>query len=234
MKKHGNARRIPLLILALILCLAGCAIPMKPTDDASGTADPGSAAPTTAAPVQTLPAAKQLEERWLSGDLSDLAGTYRPAPTDPEEAAKLQAIQDDFAAFIEETAAPEQKPGLLDLLRPYTKLTLPEIPADAVFPLEVKGSLETPDVAAILTGLHYETYTDSEKLMQDLAAALEKGGFPTRTAELALTLEKDGNGVYAAPDREALLAFYGGFAELYRQAYLQFLTELGEMIGGQE
>ena len=231
MKKHGNARRLPLLILALILCLAGCAIPMKQTEDASGTADPGTAAPTTAAPAQTLPAAKQLEERWLSGDLSDL---YRPAPADPEEAAKLQAIRDDFAAFIEETAAPEQKPGLLDLLRPYTKLTLPEIPADAVFPLEVKGTLETPDVAAILTGLHYETYTDSEKLMQDLAAALEKGGFPTTTAELALTLEKDGNGVYAAPDREALLAFYGGFAELYKQAYLQFLTELGEMIGGQE
>ena len=234
MKKHGNARRLPLLILALILCLAGCAIPMKQTEDASGTAGPGTAAPTTAAPAQTLPAAKQLEERWLSGDLSDLAGTYRPAPADPKEAAKLQAIRDDFAAFIEETAAPEQKPGLLDLLRPYTKLTLPEIPADAVFPLEVKGTLETPDVAAILTGLHYETYTDSEKLMQDLAAALEKGGFPTRTAELALTLEKDANGVYAAPDREALLAFYGGFAELYRQAYLQFLTELGEMIGGQE
>ena len=56
MKKHGNARRLPLLILALILCLAGCAIPMKQTDGESGTKDPGTAAQTTAAPAQPLPA----------------------------------------------------------------------------------------------------------------------------------------------------------------------------------
>ena len=243
MKKHEKAIMILLSLLVLALCLAGCSVPMKETGDESGTKAPASssaaAAQTTAAqtepvPAEVLPAARQLTERWLSGDLSDLAGTYIPAPSDPEEAAKRRAIRDDLAVFRKETEPTESKSDLLGLLRPYTKLTLPEIPADAVFPLEIKGTLETPDIAAILTDLHYENYEDSGKLAEDLAAALEKGDFPLRVTELSLTVERDGDGFYAAPNQEAYLAFYGGLAELYRQEYTKYLEDLGNAVGGQE
>lgn len=235
-RKHLSQLLLPLLLL--LLGLAGCAIPIKETKDAGTTKDDASALATeeqtTPAPTEALPAAGQLQARWLSGDLSDLAGTYIPAPSDPEEAAKLQAIRDDLASFRKETEPAGEKSDLLGLLQPYTKLSLPEIPADAAFPLEIKGTLETPDIAAILTELHYENYEDGEKLAEDLAAALTRGGWPTRVTELTLTVEKDGDGFYAVPNPEAYFAFYGGLAELYRQEYSQYLEDLGNAVGGQE
>ena len=69
---------------------------------------------------------------------------------------------------------------------------------------------------------------------EDLAAALTRGGWPTRVTELTLTVEKDGDGFYAAPNPEAYFAFYGGLAELYRQEYSQYLEDLGNAVGGQE
>ena len=238
MKKTRIFRSIPILLVLLAL-LGSCSIPMKQTKEnvEKETKEPGAVIEKTSAAeseAEALPFAEQLKSRWLNGNLSDLAGTYIPVPSDPEEAAKRQAIRDDLAVFREETEPVEPKSDLLGLLRPYTKLTLPEIPADAVFPLEIKGTLETPDIAAILTDLHYENYEDSGKLAEDLAAALEKGDFPLRVTELSLTVERDGDGFYAAPNQEAYLAFYGGLAELYRQEYTKYLEDLGNAVGGQE
>ena len=223
-----------ILLLLLFLSLAGCSLPMKETSSGPRPEETTKApAPeTSAAP---LPAAKQLEERWLSGDLSDLAGTFSlPETTDPEREAELKAIRDDFAAFGEtapETGAEED--SLLDLLAPYTSVLLPEIQADAVFPLETEMTLKTPDVAAILKELHYENYEDSALLRADLEAALKKGSFPERTVTLTVRLLKEGETIYAEENREVLMAFYGGFAELYAEEYQKYLEELGTYLEGQ-
>ena len=157
--------------------------------------------------AEAVPAAEQLSARWQSGNVSDLAGFYEP------------------------DAAPE-KNGMLALLRPGTKVELPEIPADAVFPQEVPLTVTTPDLAAILTALHHENYEDGGKLSSDVKAVLDKGGYPERTVTVTVTLEKDESGIRAQQNTEAFFAFYGGLAELYMQEYEKYLEEIGTELGG--
>ena len=224
-------------ILLLLLALTGCGSSPEqteqtkqevPTENRSQTEE---ATVPTSAPVIVSP---QLTERWLSGDLSDLAGAFQPETADPEEAARLQAIRDDFAVFEEETEAAEDEEGLLDLLQPYTRVELPDITEDESFPLEVPMTVTTPDLAEILTSLHYEEYENGEKLTEDVKAVLKQGGYPERTVTVAVTVNNDGGTVYAEPNREAYFAFCGGLAELYMQEYRNYLERLGNAAGGTE
>ena len=223
-----------ILIVSLLLGLAGCSIPLKGSEEAGADGSSAAGQESTAEQTQAPPSfSQQLEARWLNGDLDDLAGFYQPV-SDPEEAARLQAIRDDFAAFEEESSATEEEKSLLNLTKPYTKLTLPEIPADTAFPLTAEVTIVTPDLAQILKTLGYENYEDADKLTADLEATLQKGGYPERTSTVTLTLQKDGEGVYAEPNREALFAFYGGLAELYMTEYTKYLEEIGQKLGGEE
>ncbi|MBO4872601.1 MAG: hypothetical protein J5496_04210 [Lachnospiraceae bacterium] len=237
--KKGRKPLAWLLLSLLLLGLTGCSIPMKATSEEAGSAagKTSEAAGEASQPEPTSglqTAARQLEERWLSGDLSDLAGFYEPQAADPDEAARLKAIRDDFAVFEEDSGETKQEEGILSLLQPYTKLQLPEIPDGAAFPLTVQAVLVTPDLAALLQSLHYESYEDAAKLTEDLTAALRQGNYSERSSTLTLTLLKDGDTVYAEPNREALFAFYGGLAELYMTEYQKFLEEIGNALGGQE
>ena len=242
MKKKKTMLRILATVLVLLVGLTGCSLSWKKTGEESSS--DGKPAKTTAAPeaatpaptTEVVPFARQLEERWMSGDLSDLAGYYLPQAADPEEAAKIKAVRDDFAAFEEETdpADPGKEQGLLSLVQGYTRLEMPEIPADAAFPLDIQVKVTTPDLAGILKDLGYENYESQEKLWNDLEKELKRGGYPERTSEVTLTLNKDGETVYAEPNREALFAFYGGLAELYMEEYRKYLEEIGNVLGGQE
>ncbi len=223
-------------VLLLLLALTGCGSSPEQTEQTKQEVPTESRPQTeeatvpTSAPVIVSP---QLTDRWLSGDLSDLAGLYQPITEDPEEAARLQAIRDDFAVFEEETEAAEDEEGLLDLLQPYTRVGLPAITADESFPLEVPMTVTTPDLAEILTSLHYEEYEDGEKLTEDVKAMLKQGGYPERTVTVSVTVNQDGGTVYAEPNREAYFAFCGGLAELYMKEYTAWLEEVGAVLGGQ-
>ena len=166
--------------------------------------------------------------------IAALLSKGEPLPfTDEEESAELQLIQDDFAAFDEETA-PEDDGGILNLLSPFTKITLPEIMSGDSFPREVPLTITTPDMAKILTELHYEEYDSAEKLAEDLAAVLKKGGWPERTVTVNVTVQKDGETFHAGENPEAYFAFYGGLAELYMQEYTALLEQVGGMLGGEK
>ena len=202
-----------ILMAGLLLSLTGCGSAGNESTDAPQTKEEPvkTTAEETVQPATeaAVPVAQLLSVRWMSGNLSDLAGFYEP------------------------DAAPE-KSGMLALLQPGTKVSLPEIPSDAAFPLEVPLTVTTPDLAAILTELHYENYEDSGKLSDDIQAVLNKGGYPERTVTVTVTLEKDGDDVRAQQNTEAFFAFYGGLAELYMQEYEKYLEELGSELGGQE
>ena len=221
-----------LLPLLILLCLAACRSSPQKTEAVPGPENESRTMEETVPSSSAEPVSQQLTDRWMNGDLSDLAGHFRAETEDPEVAADLQAIRDDFAIFEKETEAEEE--GILGLLSPYTRVTLPEVTSADSFPLDVPMTVTTPDIAAILTALHYETYEDGEKLTQDLAAELKKGGFPERTITVTVTLEKDGEVCYAGENREAYFAFYGGLTELYRQAYTEWLEAVGGVLGGQE
>ena len=241
MKKTRMTMRIPLMFLWILLGLATCSFPGRRSTEEDGTKD--AAKTTTAAGEETtlapttkeaIPLARQLENRWRDGDLSDLAGLYMPQAADPEEAARRQAVLDDFAVFEEAESDPAEEKGLLSLLQPFIRLDLPDIPDDAAFPQDIQVTVVTPDLAQILKDLGFEKYEDPGELMRDLEAVLQKGQYPERTNTLTLTLQKDGDTVYAEPNREALFAFYGGMAELYTEEYMKYLEEIGNDLGGQE
>ena len=206
-------KKTALLIgILLLFGLSGCGAARKESTEAPQTREEPAktTAEETAQPTtEAVPVAELLSARWISGNLSDLAGFYEP------------------------NAVPE-KTGMLALLQPGTKVSLPEIPADAAFPLEVPLTVTTPDLAAILTDLHYENYEDSGKLSDDIQAVLNKGGYPERTVTVTVTLEKEGDDVHAQQNNEAFFAFYGGLAELYMQEYEKYLEELGNELGGQK
>ena len=129
MKRSGL---LMILLLLLLLSAAGCSLPMKEKTAGLPPAETTvSSAPETSAAL--LPAARQVTERWLNGDLSDLAGAFSlPKEADPEREAELKAVREDFAAFGETAPETDGESGsLLDLLAPYTSLLLPEIPEKA-------------------------------------------------------------------------------------------------------
>lgn len=151
-------------------------------------------------------ASAALTQRWTSGNISDFMGLY------------------------EEEIEPDEG-GLFSLLQKRTTASLPEIPEDAVFPLELPLTVTTPDLAAIMTELHFENYEDSESLLADVQAELEKDGYPERTVTVDVTIEQDGDELRAQQNREAYFAFYGGFAELYMQEYEKYLEDVGNKLG---
>ena len=223
---------IRLLIMLLLLALSGCGVSRQETEEEQPSLSTQQTEPETEQTTAAIPVTPEITERWKNGDLSDLAGRLHVAPDD-EEAAELQQIQDDFAAFDEETA-PEDDGGILNLLSPFTKLELPEIMSGDSFPREVPLTITTPDLAKILTELHYEEYDSGEKLAEDLAAVLKKGGWPERTVTVNVTVQKDGETFHAGENPEAYFAFYGGLAELYMQEYTALLEQVGGMLGGEK
>ena len=230
---------ISLLMLLLLMLLAGCGSTPRQTEEKTQpesmhqTEEKSQTEEETVPTTEAVLVSPQITDRWMSGDFSDLAGQFDPEPEDPEEAARLQAIRDDFAVFEDETEA-EKEEGILDLLLPYTRVEVPGITAAENFPVKVTMTVTTPDLAGILTSLHYEEYEDGEKLTEDIKAALQQGGYPERTVSVQVTVDQEGETVFAEQNREAYFAFCGGLPELYMQEYTNWLEEVGASLGGQE
>ena len=96
---------IRLLIMLLLLALSGCGVSRQETEEEQPSLSTQTE-PETEQTTAAVPVTPEITERWKNGDLSDLAGRLHVA-ADDEEAAELQQIQDDFAAFDEETAPEE-------------------------------------------------------------------------------------------------------------------------------
>ena len=172
-----------------------------------------------------------LVDKWLSGNIDDLAGVPRRSA---EEEAEIRLIEEEYGAFFEEEGRQQDANDtkVLKALLAYTDISL-KTGFGMKYPSEVEMTVTGPDAAAVMEEINFREYTNPDVLFVAMKNALENGNYEKKTVTLTVTLNKAEDGeIYAEPSEEAVRALYGGLIELDEQELLALYEQLyGEVKG---
>ena len=183
---------------------------------------------------QTADSPKALVDKWLSGNIDDLAGVRSLQGRTAEDEAHIREMEELYGSFFEDdTESGAEDAPVLKALLSCTDISL-KTGFGMKYPSEVEMTVTGPDAAAVMETLHFRDYDDPDALLAAMKGELAAGRYEKRTVTVTVTLNKAEDGeVYADRSEEAVRALYGGLIELDEQEMLALYEQLYEEVKGE-
>ena len=229
----GGRKGLAVLLVCIVAAAAVAGVLLfRHFRDGGGSRTARNSTDGTAQTEATADSPKALIEKWLSGNIDDLAGADSRIKRTAEEEAHIREMEELYGSFFAEEEQKEE-PRVLKALLEYTDISL-KTGFGTSYPAEVQMTVTGPDAAALMETLQYREYTSPEPLFVDMKNALARGEFEKKTTTVTVTLNQTESGeIYADRSEEAVRALYGGLIELNEQERLTVLKQLYEEVKGE-